>query len=464
MSALGAEDVPHGGEDCTGSNDPCTGPGSAEWIRVWGGPDPSRSIGVHALRTDPQGNILVLGSASGAAGPIDFGDGFLVNTSSYLATFDEAGTTTAVTEWDYTGGALLDPGPASVLVSSKHVAGLLSIASTIPADVYERSFDGALLDQWHVADAYDNGGSPDTCYAFMYETSLRESPHDLTVTGLVRGNVTLAGTSLSKDGFEHDIVVARLLDQGAPAFVEHVAVNSAREVSHALLPDGDIALLAYGYGPFTYQGATITTSTVGYLLARIDGATGALVWSKWFEMSTLGAGNCRLARERVVVLPDGSIAVWLRSLIGVKIEGTTYDGIMGFARFDGDGNALWVRAVPNAIDEYPEVYGGSIIATDDGGVAWAATVNGILDYGGGALGAWSFGNDAKPIVVKLDASTGAFEWGHMLQTSHSQLTGLAALPGGAVVLAGQFKDTLSVSGKQVTAPSQTSGWLMKLLP
>ena len=449
-------------EDCDGANAPCTGPGSAEWVRVWGGPDAGTTISVYGVRADAQGNVHVGGGSSPGAAMIDFGGGFTWPTGAYLARFDAGGATTAVSAWQLASGAPFDPGPADRIAVSNHAVGLLQFDGELLAD--EVGFDGAPIAHWDFGFASDNGGSPDVCSAFMYESSVSADPHELTVSALYRGDVTLGGQILTKGGFSHDIVVARLQEPAAPVFVHPISAQEAGEISHARLPDGDIAALAYGSGPFVDAGVTLAPGGKGYLLARFDGATGALEWSKWLPQGGFGGIPCRVTLQHVVALPDGSIVVWFRAPGGVTIDGATYTGVFGLARFDGDGDAIWVAPFPNAINQTPDLYDGRIVATDDGGIVWAGNLNAILDYGGTLAGQWSFDHAPKPVVVKVTASTGAVEWAQMLDPVSGRVDGVAPLPGGSVALAGTFKGSLLIAGTFVDAPSEEAGWVAKLQP
>ena len=195
-------------EDCDGANEPCTGPGSAAWVRVWGGTELGDDVTFHGVRGDAQGNVHIGGAAGQSGVEIDFGGGFVWPMGPYLVRFDANGANAALNAWSLPTGHPFDPGPADRLVVANHAVGLLQYDGFIQVD--EVGFDGVPLDQWTIGYADDNNGSPDVCYAFMYESSLTASPHELTVSGIYRGYVTLGGQVLAKGGFAHDVVVARL--------------------------------------------------------------------------------------------------------------------------------------------------------------------------------------------------------------------------------------------------------------
>jgi len=449
-------------EDCSGANESCTGPGSAAWTVILGG-SAANTVGFGVPRIDPTGDIL---STLSSAEALSLGNGVTTATGTNLVRYDQSGVAQWSTGWSPPQGPI-DPGPIEFLVLSKHEAGLLNIASTFPIAIHEHELDGTSRDLWDVGTAHDNPGSPDTCFAFRYETAVQPNPHELSLAGIYRGTVTLAGQTINKGSFDHDVVYARLSTPSTPTalFLETIQATDAGQLSMATRSDGDMYLSFEAQGPLSHGGTSLTSDTGrGYLVARVDGMSGAIVWSKWLAMSGIGNVGCGAALRDLVVLPDGTFVVAFINPYDLDVDGTLLSGQLALAHFDADGNVQWTVDVPKVVDMNPSSISGDLHAGDDGSIVWAGNMNGVFDFGGGPVGVWSANYDTKGIVVKYDASTGAFSWQRVFDYADGGLQGAILAPGGAVIVSGSFKQSLTFSGQQFPAPSQYATWLTKLVP
>ncbi|MCA9695807.1 MAG: hypothetical protein KC636_39890, partial [Myxococcales bacterium] len=117
------------------------------------------------------------------------------------------------------------------------------------------------------------------------------------------------------------------------------------------------------------------------------------------------------------------------------------------ARLGPDGAPLWGRSYPEAAAQL----GVAIAATDDGAVLLAGRHGGAVDLGGGPLAGDHF-------VARLDGD-GAHLWSLGLD---AVISDLAALPGGDVVLGGQFSGALDLGGGPLMTTSPQAIFVARL--
>lgn len=445
-------------ENCSGVTEPCD-PGTFLFARAWL-PASGGTAGVVDLKRDELDAIHVLGSTSNAAA-VDLGNGVIAPDGAFIAALDDAGAALDVVAWTSRGSLAQGPAPADVLLSGGGRSGLLNIASTWPARAYESSYAGEELVEWTIGNALGTPGGPDTCYSFIYATQRAPGTTDLFVGGLYREDVTIDGTSLTTSDDEHDLMIARLDDpSGTASYISTIQTNQTARAAIALTPDGDVVLLAHVLAPLTHLGVPIDATGHGYLLAKFDGVDGTLLWTEWMPTNVNTNISCNVPLHELEVSSDGSIFAHMRG--NVTIDGITYPSVVSMARFDQDGNPVWVHPVTNAIAQTPNL-GLTGVYPSGGGVYWVLEVNGILDYGAGSLGAYSSNGGTDPIIVRLDLDTGALLWGQ-----HLPMDGFL---GGAVVTAeegllvgGQFTGNAVIGGIPFDAGTTTAGWLTKLTP
>lgn len=235
---------------------------------------------------------------------------------------------------------------------------------------------------------------------------------DVTTDDL--GNVIVCG-HMSADMNDADAVVVKYAPNGTQSWMKRfgagdahfqsamcVATNSAQETIIAGEFDG----------AFSLGGATLEpTGGPTFFMAKLD-AGGNHVWSKRFFTRTPYSYNL----SGLDIGVDGQATftgVLLDSLdLGNGVMKSAGGSDIFVGRFDTNGNALWSKRFGDAQDQIVS----DIAVNEYNQIALAASTNGSVNFGGGALTA---GVDYEPVIAVLN-SAGNHVWSKIYTGSSNQ--------------------------------------------
>lgn len=226
----------------------------------------------------------------------------------------------------------------------------------------------------------------------------------MDVTTDLLGNVIVSG-HMSADMNDADAVVVKYAPNGTQSWMKRFGAGDSHFQSAMCVATnlGKETIIAGEFdGAFSLGGPTLEpTGGPTFFMAKLD-AGGNHVWSKRFFTRTPYSYNL----SGLDIGPDGQATftgVLLDSLDlgnGVMTSAGGYDIFVG--RFDTNGNALWSKRFGDAQDQIV----ADIAINDNNQIALAASTNGSVNFGGGALTA---GVDYEPVIAVLN-SAGNHVW------------------------------------------------------
>ena len=277
------------------------------------------------------------------------------------------------------------------------------------------------------------------------------------LAGSFSSSVTLAGTTLSTpsgtDGF-----VARLDGAtGALLWLVHVDGAQSATLQPAVLGgDGNLLVAGQFQGSLSIGGTTVSSPSGrdGYV-GKLQGSTGALLWLTQFD----GTGQVSLAAP----IEDASGNLLVSGVFsgGLTVGGVTLPNPSGQDAFVGKldgatGARLWLAHLDGSLSVAPL----TPVEDASGNVIISGQFQGAL-----TLGSASFPNNGgrDGFVGKLDGATGARLWLSLLDST-SQISLLPPVldGGGHVLLTGAFFGGLTVGGAALSSPSGRDGFAAKL--
>jgi hypothetical protein len=278
----------------------------------------------------------------------------------------------------------------------------------------------------------------------------------------VLGESPVRGVALVPGGATAVVVasearVRRIAEGGAVAWTRDVGANAG-----VVGVDGDVALVAVG-------GAGGTSGEVpslvgglrgdpGAALVALDLASGAVRWS-------VGAGSTRWTVVSAVspagdgFLVGGSFAGTLR--VGA-LTVTSAGGGDGFvASIDRSGAVRWLRRMGG---ESADAVAG-VVALGGGRHAIAGTFTGPAELGDGELIALADKTLAADGFVAVFEGDGGLAWSRTFGgVREDTCAGVAALAGGAVVVAGTVRGEVDVAGRRFEARGAADGVVAVFAP
>ncbi|HZH78649.1 MAG TPA: hypothetical protein VEY88_21650, partial [Archangium sp.] len=295
---------------------------------------------------------------------------------------------------------------------------------------------------------------------------IREPSGDVFEAGLFMNDLVLGGTRLSNP-LGQDFFVARLQGaSGTPRWVSHFqATNGAvHGATYERDADGHILVTGSFSGTLTVGGKTfvVPTDIPSRFLAKLDGATGTLLWATHFRASTPpGYSNLpsvkRDAQGHLLVTApfEGSLTLGDRTLDGRGDFFAVLDGATGeprlFSHFQSSSSGNYY------FDEMERDASGNLLLT--------GVFTGELTFGDTTL------NGAGRFFVWLDGTTGTPLRYHHLAGTGSIHTGLPRQDAqGNLLLTGVFTGEFTVGDTTISNPQdyrffaaklgESSSWLM----
>jgi hypothetical protein len=272
----------------------------------------------------------------------------------------------------------------------------------------------------------DSAGNPLWCKSFgdplqQSGLAIAADASGVVIGGNYQGTIDLGGVPTTSFELEDGFVVK--LDPAGAHVWSVTFGNTGRDSVLGLAVDaaGDVLvtgtfdeLLSLGGPVITDKGSTDAFA------GKLDGATGAHVWSKGFGGLQDQEGSA------IAVDPGGNVLVagWFEGDINFGAGAATSAGAMDMfvVKLDSGGNHVWDSTFGAVLDQAFH----SVASDGAGNVLLTASMAGTVDFGGGAL--LGAGSD-DVVVVKLS-------------------------PGGAHVFSRRFGDPNDQDGRSVIADAQ----------
>ncbi len=117
------------------------------------------------------------------------------------------------------------------------------------------------------------------------------------------------------------------------------------------------------------------------------------------------------------------------------------------------GNVLWARSFGGTADDV-----GKAVAVDDaGGIYFAGTFTGTIDFGGGGLGS----GNADGFIAKLTPA-GDYVWAYGIGGPDFDAATGVAVHGNTVAVIGSYQTSMTINGMMVTAAGSDDMFLVEL--
>ncbi len=236
----------------------------------------------------------------------------------------------------------------------------------------------------------------------------------------------------------------------AAQFGWSVAVDAA---GNAVIVGEMEGTVDFGGGPLASAGSS------DLVVAKLDGATGALLWAKHF-------GNASLqAAQAVAVDANGGVLLTGYFQGSVNFGGGALASAGGadifVAKLDGVAGAhVWSKRLGSATDDQ---LGLAIAADPMGNALVTGSYDGTVNFGGAALVS---AGGADIFVAKYDAATGAHVWSKRFGDAALVQAGRAitADGDGNVIVTGGFEGTVNFGGAALASAGDSDAFLLKLDP
>ena len=225
-----------------------------------------------------------------------------------------------------------------------------------------------------------------------------DSGGNVIITGVTGGTVDFGGGPIGPTGGGTHAFVAKLDPDGG--YLWAVGFGDAEGMATAVAPSGDvIVLFETSAGASLGGGVLPNAGERDVALARLDGNTGAHVWSgSWGNagqdladaLAVDGAGNIAITGT----YRDGTL-----DLGGGDLPQVT-DSTAFIAQFDQDGDHLWSRGLAGATGR---VFAYALAFSSSGTLVVAGSFTGVAD-----LGKATYGSDVQtnPFLFFFDGSGG----------------------------------------------------------
>lgn len=282
---------------------------------------------------------------------------------------------------------------------------------------------------------------------------------NVIVTGSIVGTVDFGGGPLTADQ-SYDTFVVKLGPAG-----DHLWSKVMGGVNYEF-PTGaavDSAGNVYITGAYVDQtdlggGPLVSAGQYDMFLAKLDGATGALLSSKSFGGPSYDEGS------NVAVDGAGDILVtgWFKSTINFGGGNLTAAGggvpDIFVAKLTAAGGHLWSKRLGGAGIDIPE----SLAVDPSGNALVTGSFEGSVDFGGGALTS-AGGEDI--FVLKLSSAAGAHVFSQRAGgASGDRGTSIAADGAGNVLVTGRYTDTIDFGGGALVSAGSNEGFYVKYSP
>lgn len=189
--------------------------------------------------------------------------------------------------------------------------------------------------------------------------------------------------------------------------------------------------------PFRIEAFTVEPRDTDIALAKFDGE-GEAVWVRYFP----GSEDQHLWLLRACA--GGLVIFGDTQTNPVDLGGGPVGGGHFLAALDGDGEHRWSRSVP-ALDEYAHLSVSDLVCDANGGVVLVGDHSGVVDLGDGPLPE----SGAGGVVARYDGE-GSLLWSRSLG-SGAYGDSAAFTPEGDVVIVGFFAGTIDLGDGPMTA-------------
>lgn len=423
-----------------------------QWSRGLGDADYQS---VNAVTTDASGNVIVTGWFSGT---VDFGGGSLTSAGGadiFVAKYNSAG----VHQWSKRFGDASDQQATSITTDSNEYIVLTGLF------MGSVSFGGGTRTSAGSYDVFLAKLDPDGIHEFSkrYGNSTAQAGYSVTtdaddnviLVGNFYGEIDLGGDNLISSGF-NDVFVAKF-DQEAEHLWSKRFGDSNDQLGTSVTTDASSNLIIGGWynGSIDFGGGNLTSTGVGDIfLAKLD-SNGDHQWSQRFGS---GIGIDQYAYS---VATDASENVFLTGGFygnvdfGGGVLTSSGAGVdLYLAKFDPSGAHQWSFRCGDGTDQY-----GYSLATDASGAVFVTgSMDGIVDFGGGALTTGG-GND---VFVAKYTSAGAHEWSARFGDGGSQFgQSVATDASGSVIVGGNFEGSVDFGGGNLIGAGAFDGFVAK---
>lgn len=436
-------------EDCDGLAPSCKG--KHLWSKRFGPQVPSGTAysQLRDIEPDSAGDVLVTGiftekiafdaqtlTSEGVTdvflGKLSGADGAVIWSKRFG---DSSGQESVSTALDATGNVLL----TGFFFGSIDFGGGPLVTSG-ESDVFLAKLDGNGTHLWSKRFGDSN---------FQESTSVVvDSAGDIFLAGSFAGTINLGGGALTSAG-NKDIFVAKLSGvDGAHLWSKRFGDSKAQENAALAIDSAGNLLMTGSFAGTIDLGGGPLTSAGGrdIYVAKLDGASGAPLWSKRF-----GSTEDQLVSSISAV---GTESILIGSYYGAfALEGInlTSAGLTDLfcARMDESGKPVWAKSFGDAA---PQV--GADVTTDDlGNVLLAGSFSGSIDLGGGSL-ATDGSTDA--LLGKLDGN-GEHQWSKRFGDDGIQSATAIAHDGQTNgLLGGNFAGKIDLGGGALVSQSAAS--------
>jgi hypothetical protein len=423
-----------------------------QWSRALGDADYQS---VNSVATDADGNVIVTGWFSGT---VDFGGGSLTSAGGadvFVAKYDATGAHL----WSKRFGDASEQTATSITTDSD---GYIILTGLFMGSV---SFGGGTRTSAGSYDVFLAKLDPDGIHEFSerYGNSTAQAGYSVTtdaddnviLVGNFYGEIDLGGDNLTSSGF-NDVFVAKF-DQEADHLWSQRFGDSNDQLGTSVTTDasGNVIIGGWYNGSIDFGGGDLTSTGVGDIfLAKLD-PDGAHQWSQRF-----GSGS-NIDQYAYGVATDAGENVFLTGGFYGSVDfggGTLTSSGAGvdfyLAKFDPSGAHLWSRRCGDGTDQY-----GYSVDTDNAGAVFVTgSMDGTVDFGGGAL---TSGGAADVFVAKY-TSAGAHEWSERFGTGGFQVgQGIASDASGSVIVGGNFEGSVDFGGDNLTSAGNLDGFVVK---
>jgi hypothetical protein len=417
-----------------------------------------------AVASDQVGNIYV----AGAAGYAGDGTYFAVNNADAIVTKIDA---TGMVVWSKTypaggGGYSVVRGVAVDPMGDVTITG--HFQGAITANGVTLTSFGANTDLFVIK--LDSGGSPKWSHAYgkdgdQVATSVTtDAAGNVFVAGFMNGAMDFGTTTFNQKG-AYDAFVLRLDADGTPKWADDFGSGGKQFAWHvAAGPDGNVAVTGDFDATIVFPGTTPTTLTTAggqdIFLAKLQGDTGAKIWSKQFGngFNQTAYGLAIDSKNNLVI---GGPAAGTTSFGGS--DHTAAGGFDAYvAHFDKDGGWQWSQMFGEIFDQ--TVFGVAIDPADQ--VLITGQFQGSMSINGTDLKQMGGGHDI--FAAKLKGADGTGGWARSYGDDKDQEAwSIASDPAGEAVIVGGFQGVLDFKapvGKLTAGGGKYDAFWVKLGP
>lgn len=295
---------------------------------------------------------------------------------------------------------------------------------------------------------------------FIYDLAV-DSSGNLLLTGGFGGSLSLGGpliTATGPNSNNTDIFVAKLDPQGGHLWSKGFGGDTGGDYGQGVAVDvsGNVLVTGGATGQVSFGAIPVQCNSGSTFVAKLD-AQGTPMFASCFGGSANGY-------RAIATDAGGNILLAGSFTDSISLNGPFLFGQNDFftGKLDPSGNHLWSKSFgDNDLANYQDPHDLSVDAA--GNLLIVGQFKGSLDLGGGPLPATAMQN---AFVAKLDPS-GQHLWSKSYGAVGgyvSAANGVAAGPGGEVLVTGSFEGNVDFGGGVLLNPSQSNVFLVELDP